>query len=256
MTVYNIPYDQRTDPKALFTQGFGNMMGGLMQGRQMRRLGEFAGDMDPEDTAMQIVAAALSRGISPQIAMGLGGLQQRSTQGLGVLPGLWNIASPEQKKGYLNRWGGMNTAEPTPLSEPQVGAYGEAMDSRLKRIDRFWGGIFGKDFTEKDLFREWQKFNGMYKFKNDKQREQVWNLFKNKIDNLGTKADWDPEDPKWREEIGLRAETRTGDNIRMQSAPDIELDPYWDDMTDEDKKTAWEHLDGGGSVEDIINLLK
>ncbi len=81
MGIMNIPYDPRTDPNALFAQGAQNVVGGLLQGRQMRNLAGFAGSMDPEATAMQIVTAALSKGISPQIAMGLGGLQQRGQIG-------------------------------------------------------------------------------------------------------------------------------------------------------------------------------
>lgn len=77
MGILNIPYNPQTDPRALFTQGAQNLLGGLTQGRQRRRLGEFAEGMDLEATAMQIVMSALSRGISPQIAMDLGGLQQK-----------------------------------------------------------------------------------------------------------------------------------------------------------------------------------
>lgn len=236
MGILNIPYDPRTDPQALFAQGFQNMLGGVGQGFQRRRLAGFAGEMDPEATAMQIVAAALSKGISPQIAMGLGGLQSKSTQGLGVMPGWWNRATPKQQQGYLDRVGGQNinifgnlpgylqgeTPEQTkeyvdkyrkkqlepdeaPLSEPQVAGYGEAMEARIKKVDRFRPGF--KDFSEADLFKEWQKFVGMYQFKNNAQREQIWNVWKNKLNNLSNRffseLDWDPADPKWRKAIGL-----------------------------------------------------
>lgn len=144
-----------------------------------------------------------------------------------------------------------------PLSEPQVAGYGEAMDERIKRARAI---KWGPNYTDANLFRQWKIFASMYKFKNDTAREQVWNVFQNKVKNVGGKGgdetDWDPTDPKWREAIGLKAETRTGDNIRMQSSPDIALDPYWESLTPEEKKTAWEHLERGGSVEDLLNLLK
>lgn len=237
MGIMNIPYNQQTDPKALFARGFENMLGGIMQGRQSRRLGEALSSMDTNATPIEVAMKLLSERVSPQIAMGMGGLQQRGTQGLGVLPGWWNMATPEQRQGYLDRVGGQNInvfgnmpgylqgktpeqteknieayrkkqleTDETPLSEPQVSAYGEAMDARVKRVDRFRPGF--KDFKEEDLFKEWQKFAGMYHFKNDSQREQIWNVWKNKVNNLGKEVDWDPTDPKWREAIGLKAESK------------------------------------------------
>jgi hypothetical protein len=44
--------------------------------------------------------------------------------------------------------------------------------------------------------------------------------------------------------------------LRLQSAPDIALDPYWKDMTDEEKNTAWVYIQKGGDVNDIIKLLQ
>jgi len=92
MTIYNFQYDPRSDPNAYFAQGARNLLGGIMQGQEKGKLTDFAGSMDPEDTAMQIVAQALSRGISPQIAMGLGGLQQRGQFGPSQMMSLerWN----------------------------------------------------------------------------------------------------------------------------------------------------------------------
>jgi hypothetical protein len=148
-----------------------------------------------------------------------------------------------------------------PLSEPQLAGYGEAMDARIKRVDKFRPGM--KDFSEADLFREWQKFLGMYKFKNDTQREQIWNVWKNKLNNLGKEVEWDPADPKWTQAIGLSAEQENTtddidfeDSVKFQSAPHIKLDPYWDKMTPEERKTAWDHIQAGGSVDEIIKLLK
>lgn len=112
---------------------------------------------------------------------------------------------------YLEELRRKRTEKPSdvPLTEPQVGGYGDLVDKIIKKLDRFRPGF--KDFSEKDMFKEWQKFNGMYQFKNDTQREQVWNLFKNKVNKLtegllGKEIDWDPTDPKWREAIGLKGE--------------------------------------------------
>lgn len=160
--------------------------------------------------------------------------QAMGVERVGTLPGWWNRATPEQQQGYLDRVGGQNInifgnlpgylqgetpeetkknveayrkkqleTEEAPLSEPQVAGYGEAMDARIKRVDRFRPGF--KDFKEADIFKEWQKFVGMYQFKNDTQRRQVWNVWKNKLNNLGNELDWDPTAPKWLEAIGLPA---------------------------------------------------
>jgi len=86
MAVYNIPYNRQTDPKALFAQGAQNVIGGLLQGRQRRKLIDFAGGMDPEATAMQIVTQALSKGIDTQTAMALGSFQHKRRQRHGVAP--------------------------------------------------------------------------------------------------------------------------------------------------------------------------
>jgi len=246
MTVYNIPYNRQADPKAMFAQGFQNMLGGIMQGRQRERLGDFAEGMEPLDISMQIVAEALKANLPPQFALALGGLQQRGTQGLGVLPGWWNKATPVQQQGYMDRVGGQNinvfgnipgylqgeTPEKTkenveryrekqlepkedvPLTEPQVAGYGEAMDVRLDKAKRSWYKQKGRvNYPESELFRQWEIFAGIHKFKNDTQKEQIWNTWKNKVGNRGTagwlggkETDWDPTDPKWREAIGLKAE--------------------------------------------------
>lgn len=105
MGIYNIPYNPQTDSKALFAQGAQNMVGGLLQGRQMRNLAGFAGSMDPEATAMQIVTSALSRGISPQIAMGLGGLQQQTQPNIGAQPWASTQMTPPQRQNWLDNYG-------------------------------------------------------------------------------------------------------------------------------------------------------
>jgi len=92
MAVYNIPYDRQTDPKALFARGFENMLGGIMQGRQSRRLGEALSSMDTNATPIEVAMKLLSERVSPQIAMGMGGLQQRGQFGPSQMMALerWN----------------------------------------------------------------------------------------------------------------------------------------------------------------------
>lgn len=251
MTVYNIPYNPRSDPKALFAQGIKNMVGGLLQGQRTSRLGEFAEGMDPNATAMQIVSSALSKGISPQTAMGLGGLQQRGQVGpsqmmalerwnkynqakamgdtetanrllssalvnfdFGSIPGFLKGDTPGDTEENIKNWRDKQL-EPdvTPLTEPQVAGYGEAMDVRFDKAKRAWFKQKGRvNYPESELFREWQIFAGIHKFKNETQKEQIWNTWKNKVRNRGAagwlggkETDWDPTDPKWREAIGLKA---------------------------------------------------
>lgn len=247
MTIMNVPYNRQQDPNALFAQGFQNFAGGVNQGMTRRRLSGFASGMDPEATAMQIVADALSKGINPQIAMGLGNLQNKSTQGVGVLPGWWNRATPQQQQGYMDRVGGQNvnifgnipgylqgatqaetkknvdayrkkqleTTEDVPLSKPQIEGYGESMDVRLDKAKRSWYAQKGRvNYPEAELFKQWEIFAGIHKFKNDTQKEQIWKTWKNKVVNRGAagwfggkETDWDPTDPKWREAIGLTTKT-------------------------------------------------
>lgn len=101
-----------------------------------------------------------------------------------------------------------------PLSEPQIAGYGEAMDVRLEKAKRHWvKRPFRINYPESELFRQWKIFAGIHKFKNDTQKEQIWNTWKNKVKNraaegwFGKETDWDPTDPKWREAIGLTTET-------------------------------------------------
>lgn len=105
MGIYNFEYDPRTDPKALFAQGAQNLIGGLMQGQDTKRLGEFAGGMDPNATAMQIVVDALKARLSPQIAMGLGGLQQRGQPNIGAIPWASTQMTPAQRQNWLDNYG-------------------------------------------------------------------------------------------------------------------------------------------------------
>lgn len=86
-------------------------------------------------------------------------------------------------------------------------ALGDEMDGRIKEIDKWHPGW--KDFSEADIFREWEEFIAANTFDNDNQRENVWSLWKEKINKKGNEVDWDPTDPKWREAIGLNA-GRTG----------------------------------------------
>lgn len=73
----HIPYDPATDPKALFTQGLKNYLGGLNQQRESKRFGQALGEINPEATLFQAIAQMLSGGATPQQAMGVGGMMQR-----------------------------------------------------------------------------------------------------------------------------------------------------------------------------------
>jgi len=242
MAVYNIPYNPQTDPKALFAQGAQNVIGGLLQGRQRRKLIDFAGGMDPEATAMQIVTQALSGGISPQIAMGLGGLQQRMRPSVGAQPWASTQMTPGQRQNWLDNYGRgvtiqtgqklLPAADRMALAEadrdkalgktgPGFGpsdkkALGEEMDKRLDNARRgFFGRVGRTDYPEDALFRQWQDLIAANTFDNDNQRENAWAVWKAKVNKRGkdwlvdNEVDWDPTDPKWREAIGLKAEVKT-----------------------------------------------
>jgi len=78
MTIMNIPYNPQTDPKAMFAQGFSNMLGGAQQGLDRRRIAKFAETLGADDTAIQILSKGLKSGIDPQTAMAIGALKQKS----------------------------------------------------------------------------------------------------------------------------------------------------------------------------------
>ncbi len=251
MGIMRIPYNPQSDPfqywgQALqgFVRGQTDRAGGKMEEEDLDAILRNFGEMmtaQKAATASGLGAVPNWPGARPQqpkmqTQFGRDTLTKSlmGGQNVGSLPGWWNMATPEQKQGYLDRVGGQNINihgllpsearglsgqeleeylealrkkkldEPeTPLTEPQVSGYGEAMQTRIDRVDRFRPGM--KDFDEGQLFKEWQKFVGMFKFKNDTQREQAWNVWRNKLNNLGGELEWDEMDPKWRAEIGLGA---------------------------------------------------
>jgi len=105
MSIYNITYDPRTDPKALFRQGFENVISGLLQGQQRRRLGEAISKIDPNATPIEVAMMLLSQRLSPQIALGLGGLQQRMQPGVGNIPWAATQMTPAQRQNWLDNYG-------------------------------------------------------------------------------------------------------------------------------------------------------
>jgi len=44
-------------------------------------------------------------------------------------------------------------------------------------------------------------------------------------------------------------------DIRMQSAPDVALDPYWRQLDDATKRQILAAIDNGYSIEEIISAL-
>jgi hypothetical protein len=135
-------------------------------------------------------------------------VQRQTTQNeRGVYPAWWDRASKEQQDAYIERQ--TKGTEDIPLSPSATEAYDEAMDTRIDKArnatDTFLKPRFGSmNLDEKHLFKEWQKYTGMYKFRNDTQRRAMLNIWKNKIANEGkgeSNVDW--TDPKWEEAIGL-----------------------------------------------------
>lgn len=235
MGITNVPYDPRTDPGAYFARGFENMVRGIMQGQQTRRLGDFAEGMDPNATAMQILSSALSKGINPQMAMGMGSFQRGMQPRVGAQPWASTQMTSPQRQNWLDNYGRGATinvgqkllpesdriaraqAEQDKImgkTGPGFGpgdrkALAENMDKRIKNVDHFHPGW--KDFSEDELFAEWEKLIAQTTFDNDNQRENTWATWKEKINRLGKEVDWDPTDPKWKEAIGLGAKMKLSD---------------------------------------------
>ena len=243
MTVYNIPYNPRSDPNAFAAQGVSNLMGGIMQGRERNRISDFAGGMDTNATGMQIFQDAMQSGLPPQISMQLAGLQQKMQPNVGAIPFAATQMDPQQYNNWLDNYGKgvtINTGQKL-LTEEQrreraerdqdeaMGRTGpglslsdakilsEDMDIRLEKAKPWWKkGVL--NLPENEVYKQWLIFNGMRKFDNDIQKEEVLNTFKNKVKNRAgskgheTDVNWD--DPKWAEAIGLPAGTKTGGSAR------------------------------------------
>lgn len=235
MGLMNIPYDPRTDPKALFARGFENMVGGIMRGQQGRNLTGLMED-NPDATPMQMAALLLSKGFGPQISMGMGGLQQRMQPNVGAQPWASTQMNPAQRQRWLDNYGRGITIQTGQklltdaerearaktehdkvmgitgpgFSPGDKKAVGDEMDARL---DDAKSGFFkrtgGPDYTEDALFREWKKLIAANTFQNDNQRRNTWALWQQKVNKrskdwfIDNEVDWDPTDPKWLEAIGL-----------------------------------------------------
>lgn len=171
-----------------------------------------------------IIGGALQRALTPKAPK------------LGTIPGWWSYATEKQKQDYMNRVGGPlvqvgqklltpeqrqamadkgfeETMAETPLTTTQITNYGKAMDTRLDKSKRHWLMQPGRiNYPESELFKQWQIFANMHKFKNDTQREAIWAIWQNKVKNraaegwFGKETDFDPTDSKWRKAIGLSPE--------------------------------------------------
>lgn len=292
MTVAYRPYNPQADPKQYFAQGFENLMAGLNQRRESERFGQALGGVDPEAGLMQIISQLLTGGATPQQAMGMGSMMQKGGAGrLGTLPGWWAFATPKQQQAYMDRVGGplvqvgeklltpeqrqakaekdfkdaMEQKEDTPLSVPQLEGYGEQMNTRLDKSKRVWYKRAGRDnYPESELFKQWQIFASMHKFKNDTQKEQIWNMWQNKIKNraaegwFGKETDFDPTDPKWRKAMGLSREEETSDDARYKTIPPPMQNRItgWMEFSEEVRKQIWQAYENGWDPNEILNSLK
>ena len=258
MAVYNIPYNRQNDPSALFAQGFQNMVGGMQQGQQRRNLAGLIED-NQDATPMQIAGLLLSKGFGPQVAMGMGSFQRSGQIGPSqMMAGArwnryqqakaagdtetadrllssslvnFNVPLSPEDQAILNR---IKVDKATGAAGPGHSpsdrkALAEDMNSRLENIG---GAKWGPNLTEEDLFKQWQDFISVYTFDNDNQRENTWAMWKQKINArkkgwknwVGKEVDWDPTDPKWRQEIGLKApvegytQPKTSDDFRNRTS--------------------------------------
>lgn len=251
MGIMYVPYNRQNDPRALFAQGFQNMLTGILQGQKRKGLANFASSIDPDATPMQVFSQAMASRLEPQEAMGLASFQQSRQPKVGSIPYAATQMSPAQIQNWLDNYGRgvtVNTGERMlPEKErlerariehdkavgktgPGFGpgdrmALSNEIDARLKSIDKFHPGW--KDFSEADIYDEWLKFIELNPLDNDDQRRSAWALWKEKVNKKGAEVDWDPTDPKWLKAIGLTAEP-AGAPAVMQGAvnePDFDIDP-------------------------------
>lgn len=237
MGIYNFQYDPRTDPKALIAEGLRNALGGFMQGQQKKRLGEAISKIGQNATPIEVAMMLLSEKISPQIAMGLGGLQQRMQPNIGAIPWASTQMTPAQRQRWLDNYGqsitiqtGQKLLEPGQRQEiaeadfkEKVGLSTTESSNALKGIENIIESTPGSpvSYGWKDYSRE--KVIGMYKQwlteqayetrtpRQKKRLDDIWDGkikltnkmgFRYKDRNKGKLSKneiwWDPADPEVR----------------------------------------------------------
>jgi len=236
----NIPYNPRTDPNAFFAQGMQNMVDARTGLQRTRRLGDFAGGMDPEATAMQIVTQALSRGISPQIAMGLGGLQQKMQPNIGAQPWASTQMTPAQRQNWLENYGrgvtiqtGQKLLKPgqrkeiadtefrekvgmSPAEKNLARKSAEELLKGTKKRFWHWGT---EDYTQEMMTENYKTWRAENSYKEQTPRKQkelddLWDAKMGLWQKSGVKFDkdniigkneivWDPDDPEVRKLRGI-----------------------------------------------------
>lgn len=113
---------------------------------------------------------------------------------------------------------------------------------------------------------------------NERQRKQFNKLWDSKARKFGSirqqtdskgnvvKVGWNPNSPevkRARKELraGIKAKPEvkevSEDSVRLQSAPDARLDPFWNDLSDEEKKEILQKLDENpDNIDEILRILE
>lgn len=262
-----------------------------------------AGRAGPEG----IASAAL---IKPEFSTGIPGFLQRFASPFAEMtPGIEDIIAGravesafdplmplriEAEKARLAYWKRpvSKKAQKT-FSPAQMKSYGEAMDSEIEKVGK---SRWGYNYTKKDLLSAWENFKRVSGWdaleEEDISKDQLTQLWINKLKAKGGQAEFDINDPDWIAELGLsnrinqptrkpsdelRKARETGapllppgltgggygprieikkDSAKMQSAPDMKLDQYWTGFDDELKKQIWTAYEQGIDIDDIISDLR
>jgi len=232
--ITNIPYNPQTDPKAMFAQGFSNMLGGAQQGLDRRRIAKFAETLGADDTAIQILSKGLKSGIDPQTAMAIGALKQKEGQygagRLGTVPGWWAYATPKQKQDYMNRVGGplvqvgpkrwtegqldeaaqVDYQKKVGLSSSDLNLARQSVKTIISEMEHgTWAGDMKgfKNYKRDNLVAAYNQYRNEnnYSGKSAKNRERLDNLFDSQMqtynkggykDHGKNEFDWNPEDAR------------------------------------------------------------
>jgi hypothetical protein len=250
------------------------MMGGYMQGQQNRRLTDFAGGMDPNATGMQIIQDALRSGLPPQIAMGLGNLQSRMMPGVGVLPGWWSQASPEQRSGYVQRQTTPRTKSSSQIiSEKRLKMIEDAeAKGDTERVERLMGiRSTGTGQTLDEQIKSYTALQnaaagqyfapGLEGGATAPKNKKVYDFATEKLEDLlaersrqrgESESYYDPDNPP---DKNIPLGTLDVNRI-PPTAPRPFLDPYWKDLDDDTKSLVGRAVINGASQEEILAALK
>ncbi|NVM57246.1 MAG: hypothetical protein HWN51_03910 [Desulfobacterales bacterium] len=291
----NIPYSRETDPNAIVIQGLQNMISGILYGQQRKRqigdirdvgqyiTGGFEGEtpspitqFGQEMLSRALLGQAQRQFISPSQMISQERLRKyfETSDPSWIQPGL-TVRAPFEATDltgagladYKSKLRDKKTEEEIkPMPDSELKAARDVISKSVKRARR---GILGRpgrtDYPKEKLLEQFEIYKRKkgYSALPDNQKRQLWEIWVDSLREVGGRkmheVGFDPTDPDWIKASELQAEKEEdigADSIKLQTAPDIDLNPYWPAMDDEVKKKVWQAYEQGHPIEDIISALR